>query len=196
MKRIEEQTHYEILEVNTDATIKEIQRAYDHAQETFHADSLAIYSLFSEEEMMEIRAAIQEAYRVLMDEALRRSYDQSHSHLIERSSREKPTEKPVKSSEIKGSLSFTDLSLEVGEMTYRGNSLKQIREKLGIDLKAISSETRINIKTLDRIEKEDLEHLPAMVYLKGFLKSYAQALHLDPQKLIDGYFKLFKEEKR
>ena len=120
MKRIEEQTHYEILEVSPDADLKEIQRAYDHARETFHADSLAVYSLFSEEEMRKIQAVIEEAYRVLMDEALRKSYDQSHAHLIERSSREKQTEKPVKSSEIKGGLSFSDLSIEVGEITYRG----------------------------------------------------------------------------
>jgi DnaJ-class molecular chaperone len=196
MKRIEEQTHYEVLEVSPDATIKEIQRAYDHARETFHADSLAVYSLFPEEEMMKIQAAIEEAYRVLMDEALRRSYDQSHAHLIERPPREKQTEKLVKSSEMKSSLSFTDLSMEVGEITYRGKSLKQIRERLGIDLKAISAETKISIKVLESIEEEDLKHLPAMVYLKGFLKAYAQALNLDPQNLIDGYLQLFQEEKK
>jgi flagellar biosynthesis protein FlhG len=196
MKRIEEQTHYEILEVSPDADLKEIQRAYDHARETFHADSLAIYSLFSEEEMRKIQAAIEEAYHVLMDEALRKSYNQSHSHLIERSSRGKQAEKSVKSSEIKSSLSFTDLSIEVGEITYRGRSLKQIRERLGIDLKAISAETKINIKTLELIEEEDMEHLPAMVYLKGFLKAYARALNLDAQKLIEGYFQLFQERKK
>ena len=196
MKRIEEQTHYEVLEVSPDATIKEIQRAYDHARETFHADSLAVYSLFPEEEMMKIQAAIEEAYRVLRDEALRRSYDQSHAHLIERPPREKQTEKLVKSSEMKSSLSFTDLSIEVGEITYRGRSLKQIRERLGIDLKAISAETKISIKVLESIEEEDLKHLPARVYLKGFLKAYAQALNLDPQNLIDGYLQLFQEEKK
>jgi DnaJ-class molecular chaperone len=78
MKGIKDQTYYEILEVSLTATAKEIQRAYEHAKETFHADSLAVYSLFSGEEVKEIQEAIEEAYRVLMDEALRRSYDQSH----------------------------------------------------------------------------------------------------------------------
>jgi flagellar biosynthesis protein FlhG len=196
MKRIEEQTHYEVLEVSPDATVKEIRRAYDHARETFHADSLAVYSLFSEEEMLKIQSAIEEAYRVLTDEALRKNYDQAHAHLIERAQREKQAEKPVKSSEIQGSLSFTDLSLEVGEITYRGKSLKELREKLGIDLRAISAETKVSIKVLESIEEEDLEHLPAKVYLKGFLKAYAKALNLDPQSLIDGYFQLFQEEKK
>ena len=45
MKGIKDQTYYEILEISRTATSKEIQRAYEHAKETFHADSLAIYSL-------------------------------------------------------------------------------------------------------------------------------------------------------
>jgi DnaJ-class molecular chaperone len=196
MKRIEDQSYYEILEVSHDATVKEIQQAYEHAKETFHSDSLAIYSLFSEEETRKIQSSIEEAYRVLMDEALRRSYDQSHSHLIQRSPREKQTEKFAHSSEIKGSLSFTDLSLEMGEMPYRGKSLKQIREKLGIDLKAISTETKVNVKTLEWIEEENLDCLPAPVYLKGFLRAYARVLNVDSQKLIEGYLQLYEERKK
>lgn len=185
-----------MLEVSPDSSLKEIQRAYEHAKETFHADSLAIYSLFSDEEIKKIQAAIEEAYRVLMDEALRKSYDQSHSHLIQKSSGKKPAETAIKSSEVKRSLSFTDLTLEAGEIDYRGRSLKQLREALGIDLKAISGETKINMKTLELIEEEDLERLPAPVYLRGFLKAYARALNLDAQKLIEGYFQLFKDEKK
>ena len=45
MRPIKDQTYYEILEVSPTATAKEIQRAYEHAKETFHADSMAVYSL-------------------------------------------------------------------------------------------------------------------------------------------------------
>jgi hypothetical protein len=131
-----------------------------------------------------------------MDEALRKSYDQSHSHLIHRNSREKQTEMPMRSHDIKGSLSFTDISLEVGEIEYRGKSLKQLREKLGLDLKSISVETKIPIKTLELIEEEDFDHLPAPVYLKGFLRAYGRVLNLDPQKLVEGYFRFFQDRKK
>ena len=76
MKPIEEQTYYEILEVAPNATAKEIQRAYEHAKEAFNNDSVAIYSLFSEQEIRQIQVAIEEAYRVLLEEVLRKSYDQ------------------------------------------------------------------------------------------------------------------------
>ena len=39
MKSIKEQTYYEILEISPAAKDKEIQRAYEHAKETFHTDS-------------------------------------------------------------------------------------------------------------------------------------------------------------
>ena len=196
MKRIEEQTHYEILEVSPTASAKEIQRAYERSKETFHTDSLAIYSLFSEEEMNEIQTAIEEAYRVLMDEALRRNYDQSHlrNHVGEK--REKPLGIQGILPEKRDSLSFTDLSIHTGEVTYRGKILKQIRERTGIELKTISAETKISIKILEWIEEETLEKLPPLVYLKGFLKGYARSLDLDPQKVVDGYLQSTNENKK
>jgi DnaJ-class molecular chaperone len=196
MRPIEEQTYYEILEVSPTATAKEIQRAYERAKETFHTDSLAIYSLFAEKEMNEIQSAIEEAYRVLMDEALRKHYDQSHlrNHVGEKW--EKPLEVQGISREKRDSLSFTDLSIDTGEVIYRGKTLKQIREKVGIELKTISAETKISIKILESIEEEALEKLPPMVYLKGFLKGYAQSLDLDPQKVVDGYLRFINENKK
>jgi flagellar biosynthesis protein FlhG len=196
MKWIEEQTYYEILEVRPTATIKEIQTAYDRAKETFHSDSLAIYSLFSEKEISKIQATIEEAYRVLMDEALRKRYDQSHFKTSEEEKLEKPSDGQGDSWEKKLSLSFTDLSVETGEDIYRGKILKQIREKMGIDLKTISAETKINTKILEWIEEEALERLPAMVYLKGFLRGYAQSLGLDPQKVVEEYVQFLNENKK
>jgi len=43
MKRIEEQSFYEILEVSPDATGREIQQAYERVKETFKNDSVAVY---------------------------------------------------------------------------------------------------------------------------------------------------------
>jgi DnaJ-class molecular chaperone len=196
MKPIKDQTYYEILEVNPTATAKEIQRAYEHAKETFHADSMAVYSLFSEEEVEEIQKAIEEAFQVLMDETLRKSYDQSHFQTVGGQLPQKPSELPGGSKEKKPSLSFTGLSFNVEGGPYRGKVLKQIREKMGIELQAISKETKINIKILEFIEEEVSEKLPALVYLKGFLKNYAQSLGLDPQRVIEEYIHSLEELKK
>ena len=196
MKWIKQQTYYEILEVSPTATIKEIQLAYDHAKETFHPDSLAVYSLFSEEEIQEIQGAIEEAYRVLMDEALRKRYDQSHFQTPEGPEWKKPSEIQGSPWEKKTALSFTELSTDDGDGIYRGQTLRQAREKMGVDLKTISVETKINMKILEWIEEEALDKLPALVYLKGFLRGYAQSLGLDPQKVIEGYMQFLNESKK
>jgi cytoskeletal protein RodZ len=49
---------------------------------------------------------------------------------------------------------------------------------------------------LEWIEEEAFEKLPALVYLKGFLKSYAQSLGLDPQKVVEEYLRLIEESKK
>ena len=196
MKGIEEQTYYEILEVSPTATLKEIQRAYERAKETFHSDSLAVYSLFSEGEIHEIQAAIEEAYRVLTDEALRKKYDQSSLQAPSGQKWEKPPEVLEISREKEPPLSFTGIAFNVGEEIYRGKTLRQIREKMGIDLKTISMETKINMRILEWIEEEAFDKLPPMVYLKGFLRAYAKSLDLDPQRLVEGYLRFLAENKK
>lgn len=196
MKSIKEQTYYEILEVSPTAKAQEIQRAYEHAKETFHTDSLAVYSLFSEEEIKEIQSVIEEAYGVLMDETLRRSYDRSHLQTVSGQPLQKVFEVQEVSKEKKTSLSFTGISFNAGEEFYRGKTLKQIREKMGVELQVISTETKISMKVLEWIEEEAFGKLPALVYLKGFLKGYAQSLGLAPQKVIEEYFRSIEEAKK
>ena len=195
MKGIEEQTYYEILEVSPTATAKEIQKAYERAKETFDTDSLAVYSLFTGKEIDKIQAAIEEAYRILMDEALRKRYDQSHFQAPDSQKREQPPE-VQNPQEKKGSLSFTELSFQPGEEIYRGKALRQIRERMGIDLKTVSAETRISVKVLEWIEEEAVDRLPALVYLKGFLRGYAKSLDLDPQKVVAEYLQFLNEGKK
>ncbi len=196
MKDIGDQTYYEILEISPTATSKEIQRAYEHAKETFHADSVAIYSLFSEEEVKGIEGAVAEAYRVLMDETLRRDYNQSHLQ-VPATDEGQPTETFSGTQGIPGEvrppLCFTDLPSHAEERPYRGKTLKQIRQGMGVELQTIVKEMKINARTLEWIEEEAFEKLPALVYLKGFLRSYARCLGLDPPRVIEEYLR-FKEE--
>jgi len=205
MKPIEEQTYYEILEVTPNATAKEIHQAYEHAKETFNDDSVAIYSLFSEEEIRKIQVAIEEAYRVLLDEALRKSGDHSYAQMPDKQRWEKPSEIGTASKEAVDVRETKDTQSQpppvkeilggVGIEDYRGKKLKQIRERMGIELQAISAETKISPKILQSIEEEAFGKLPALVYLKGFLRSYAQSLGLDPTRVIEGYLRFLNETK-
>ena len=76
MKHYRDQSYYELLEVSPEASLEEITRAYQAAQEAFNPDSVAIYSLFdTDEEREALLDRIQNAYRILSNGRTRREYD-------------------------------------------------------------------------------------------------------------------------
>src|SRR5947208_3257831 len=71
--------YYEVLEVAEDAPPHEIHRAYQRAKSTYSSDNPALYSMFSPEEARELLRLIEEAYTVLGNPGLRKSYDESRA---------------------------------------------------------------------------------------------------------------------
>ena len=68
-----------------------------------------------------------------------------------------------------------------------GECLKRKREELNISLKDISEKLKVKIGYLENLEKGNYEELPPDVYVKGFVKSYAQFVGLDSEKMIGIY---------
>jgi len=68
-----------------------------------------------------------------------------------------------------------------------GRYLKTFRLEKGIGLKEVSVETKIGIDYLLLIEKEDHDRLPADVFVKGFLRAYAQAIGADGEEVVKLY---------
>ena len=65
--------------------------------------------------------------------------------------------------------------------------LKKEREKQKISISEIASITKISLSTLKAIEECDLPNLPPKPYLRGFVRSYAICLDLDPAKILDKF---------
>src|SRR5262245_59148865 len=90
----DELSFYEILEVQTDATAQQIERAYRIARATYQPGSVATYSLFSDEDSAETLRRIENAYQVLSETRLRREYDaRLRTHGVQPSGR--PRSAPV-----------------------------------------------------------------------------------------------------
>jgi cytoskeletal protein RodZ len=68
-----------------------------------------------------------------------------------------------------------------------GEKLKKIREKAGFSLAEVANFTKVKQSHLQKIEDGDFENLPPDVYVRGFLKSYAKFLRLDPEEIIKYY---------
>lgn len=65
-----------------------------------------------------------------------------------------------------------------------GNLLREARERKGITLEQAEAETRIRHRFLSALETGDYSTLPAPAYVRGFLKTYAAYLGLDPQQVL------------
>lgn len=68
-----------------------------------------------------------------------------------------------------------------------GRYLQSIRLEKKISLEKVSEETRIGMSNLRHIEKEDLEALPAEVFVRGFLRSFARAVGADEGEAVRLY---------
>lgn len=65
-----------------------------------------------------------------------------------------------------------------------GDMLHAAREKKGVDLYRAERDTKIRARHLAALEAGDLAELPGAVYVKGFLRNYAQYLGLDPAEVM------------
>tara|TARA_Y100000782_G_scaffold113618_1_gene147108 strand:+ start:344656 stop:345405 length:750 start_codon:yes stop_codon:yes gene_type:complete len=69
--------YYDVLEVPVDATLQEIHNAYIRAKNAYSGDSVALYSLMSQDDCKAILDQIEEAYSVIGVAEKRREYDKA-----------------------------------------------------------------------------------------------------------------------
>jgi cytoskeletal protein RodZ len=68
-----------------------------------------------------------------------------------------------------------------------GEELKREREYREISLREISDATKINIRMLEAIEKDDFGMLPGGIFNRNFIRAYADFIGLDPEVIIRKY---------
>jgi flagellar biosynthesis protein FlhG len=169
--------YFEVLELSPAAQLSEVRNSYLHLKSLYSDDSIvtsAIAYELSEEERHGILEQVEEAYVKLI------------GFFENKGSDPKDKEKPsfVLNEELKQYLS--------GITSFRGELLKEIREKLGIDLKDIAVFTKIRKQYFEDIEREKFPSLPSEVYLRGYVIGYAKYLSLDPVKVADDYIERYR----
>ncbi len=68
-----------------------------------------------------------------------------------------------------------------------GDYLKQARDKKGLSFEQVTTQTRIQERHLQALESEDFANLPAKVFAKGFVRSYAKVLGLDEEEALQRF---------
>lgn len=76
---------------------------------------------------------------------------------------------------------------------FTGAFLRKVREYKGVGIPHMSSMTKISKTYLKNIEDENLEGLPALAYVRGFVYQYAKTLKLNPDYVANSYIGRLKE---
>jgi len=72
-------------------------------------------------------------------------------------------------------------------MSNFGAGFRKARESSGLALEKISAETRISTRFLTAIENEDFHLLPGGVFNRGFIRSYAERIGINPDQALADY---------
>ena len=79
------------------------------------------------------------------------------------------------------------------ETEFSGALLRRIREAKGLELRELSTRTKISLSNLRALEDEAFETLPALVYLRGFVAEYARFLKLDIEQVTRSYLRRYRQ---
>jgi cytoskeleton protein RodZ len=68
-----------------------------------------------------------------------------------------------------------------------GDTLREARSRKGLTLRDVEDGTKIRSRYIQALESDDFEVIPGPAYVKGFLRTYAGFLDLDPDLLVNEF---------
>lgn len=68
-----------------------------------------------------------------------------------------------------------------------GGILAEARQAKGVTLEQAASATRVRLHVLTALEEDRAAELPAPVYARGYLRTYASYLEIDPERVLEAY---------
>jgi cytoskeletal protein RodZ len=72
-------------------------------------------------------------------------------------------------------------------MSTFGEELRRERKLRRIALREVAEATKVNLRYLEALERNDFQHLPGGVFNRGFVRAYAQYIGIDPDAMVNAY---------
>ncbi len=86
----------------------------------------------------------------------------------------------------KNSEEYVAVSLEYGP----GQTLADSRESKGLSISDVATQLNVTQEIINGLERDDYSNLPPAIYTRGYLRSYANLLNIDPEPLLERQKKL------
>jgi cytoskeletal protein RodZ len=78
-------------------------------------------------------------------------------------------------------------------MESLGGRLRYERERRQINLRSIAETTKIGVPLLEGLERGDVSRWPSGIFRKSFVRSYAEAIGLDPEPVVREFVDLYPD---
>ena len=67
-----------------------------------------------------------------------------------------------------------------------GKMLSSTRLSWDLSIEEVAENLNLSVDTVEALERDDYERLPGYTFVKGYIRSYANLLRLDPDEVLDG----------
>src|SRR6267142_6318229 len=75
-----------------------------------------------------------------------------------------------------------------------GTKMKRAREARGVSLREIATATKLSVSALEALERNDIARLPGGIFTRGFVRSYAAEIGLDPEQTVREFLTQFPHD--
>jgi len=75
-----------------------------------------------------------------------------------------------------------------------GARMRQVREQRGVSLREIADATKISVSALEALERNDISRLPGGIFSRGFVRSYAAQIGIDPEQTVREFLSQFPHD--
>jgi cytoskeleton protein RodZ len=65
-----------------------------------------------------------------------------------------------------------------------GHTLREAREARGLGIAEVAEKLKLTARQIEALENEDYGRLPALVFVRGFIRNYARLLDISPESLL------------
>jgi cytoskeleton protein RodZ len=75
-----------------------------------------------------------------------------------------------------------------------GAKLREARERRGLTLRVIADTTRISVRLLEALERNEISRLPGGIFSRSFVRAYAREVGLEPEQMIAEFITRFPHD--
>lgn len=71
--------------------------------------------------------------------------------------------------------------------------MKRLRERRGISLRDIADNTKLSLRALEALERNDIARLPGGIFSRGLVRAYAEQIGADPEATVQDFIARFPD---